>query len=138
MRVLGIISSRSVHARDIGGIGIFLMHILEEDPGRIKRFDRLKDTLRLRSLGRSSVWSVHARGVGGIGFWWMQILKDDRGKIRGLAQLKVLYMQQCEALAKFPSGVCTIVALEELGFGGCKTLKKLLERLGCLTHLKIL
>ena len=49
--------------------------------------------------------------------------------LRGLTGLKNLYMWDCDSLEEFPSGVCTLVALEELNFNGCKFLKKLLEGL---------
>ena len=40
------------------------------------------------------------------------------------------------ALEEYPSGVCTLVSLEELGFGGCKSLKMTREGLGDLALLK--
>jgi len=60
------------------------MQILEEDSGRIRRFDKFEGTLYvgMRGLGRISIRSVHARGVGEIEFRWMQILENDLGWIR--------------------------------------------------------
>ena len=57
-----------MHARGVGGIGILWMQILEEDPGMIKGFDMLEETLHvgLRGLGRSSIQSVHAHDIGRI------------------------------------------------------------------------
>ena len=45
-------------------------------------------------------------------------------------------MWDCEALEEFPSGICTLKALEELSFNGCKSLRKIPEGLGGLTCLK--
>jgi hypothetical protein len=39
-------------------------------------------------------------------------------------------MGDCEALEEFPSGVCTLKALEELSFKGCKCLGNIPEGLG--------
>ena len=44
-------------------------------------------------------------------------------------------MGKREALEEFPLGVCMLVALEEINFGGCKSLKKFLEGLRGLGHL---
>ena len=52
--------------------------------------------------------------------------------------MKKLCMGDCEALEEFPSGVCTLKALEELHFHGCKSLRTIPEGLGGLTCLKIL
>ena len=44
-------------------------------------------------------------------------------------------MGECEALEEFLSGVCMLVALEELNFGGCKSLMKFPEGLRGLADL---
>jgi len=49
--------------------------------------------------------------------------------------LNKLYMQECDALEEFPSGVATPRALEELVFRGCKSLKEILEGLRALMSL---
>ena len=43
----------------------------------------------------------------------------------GLTSSKKLYMWDCEAFEEFPFGVCTLVALKELNFGGCIFVKKI-------------
>ena len=45
-------------------------------------------------------------------------------------------MSECEGLLKFAIRVSMLVALKELHFGGCKSLKKITEGLGGLTCLK--
>ena len=94
------------------------MQILEEDPGRIRGFDMFEETLHvgMRGLGRISIRSVHARGIGGIEFSWLQILEEDPGRTRGFDMFEETLHVECEALEEFPSGVCTLVALEELIF----------------------
>ena len=61
------------------------MQILKDDPGRIKGFDMLEETLHvgLQGLGRISIRSVHAHGIGAIAFSWMHILEEDPGRIEG-------------------------------------------------------
>jgi len=44
-------------------------------------------------------------------------------------------MPDCEALEEFPSGICTLKALEDSSFYGCKSLRNILEKLGGLTCL---
>jgi hypothetical protein len=57
----------------------------------------------------------------------MQIFEDNRGSVWGLTCLKILYMGDWEALEEFPSGACTLKALEELHFNGCKSLRTVVE-----------
>ena len=45
-------------------------------------------------------------------------------------------MPDCEALEEFPSGICTLKALKELSFRGCKSLKNMPEGFDGLTCLK--
>jgi len=47
-------------------------------------------------------------------------------------------MWDCEVLEEFPSGICTLKALEELSFYGCKSLRIIPEGFGGFTCLKIL
>ena len=54
----------------------------------------------------------------------------------GLRSLKKLYTQECDALEEFLSGVCTFVALKELNFGGCRSLKRIPNGLGGLMCFK--
>jgi Leucine-rich repeat (LRR) protein len=95
--------------------------------------------VELRAHGGVSIRSMHSQGFEVIKFHWMQIFEDNPGRVGGgLTCLKILRMWECEALREFPSGVCTLKALEELDFSGCKSLKTIPEGLGGLTYLKIL
>jgi hypothetical protein len=84
MRGLGRISVRSGHAQGLAEIEFRWMQILEEDFGRIRRFDKFEGTshVGMRGLGRISVRSGHAQGLAEIEFRWMQILEEDFGRIR--------------------------------------------------------
>jgi hypothetical protein len=67
----------------------------------------------------------------------MQILEENTGGVGGgLTCLKKLYMYDCEAFEEFPLGRCTLKALEDLKFKGCKALREIPEGLVGLTCLK--
>ena len=70
----------------------------------------------MRGLGRMSIGSVHARGIRGIGFSWMQILEDDPRGIGRFDMFEETWHVGMQGLGDCPSGVCTLVTLEELIF----------------------
>ena len=94
---------------------------------RIGGFEVFEEIIhaRMRCLQVVCIRYVNARGAGGIEFWLLQIHRKDFGMIWWLEVLKELWMQECDALVQFPSRVCMLVALEELNFDLCKSLKNI-------------
>ena len=68
----------------------------------------------LRGPGGVPFRSMHSQGIGGLSFDGCKSLRRIPEGLGGLTCLKKLYMCDCEALEEFPSGVCTLKALEEL------------------------
>ena len=48
----------------------------------------------------------------------------------GMTCLKKLGMWDCKALEEFYSGICTLKALKDLQYNGCKSLRKIPKKVG--------
>ena len=90
----------------------------------------------MRGLGRIPIRSGHAHGLAEIECRWMQILEEDSGRIRRFDKFERTSHVGMRGLGRISIRVDTLVAFGKLNFGGCESLKKILEGLGSLTSLK--
>ena len=114
------------------------MQIFETDSGRIWGFEGFEKIshARMLCLERISIRDGHARGVGGIEFEWMQILDENSGRIGRFEGFEKTLHARMRCLESIFTGMDTLVALEELNFGRCKSLMRILKGLGYLISLK--